>query len=57
MEVMITIGMTLAEVEKTIILATLKCVGFRRDKASKILGIGERTLYAKIKKYKEEQNV
>ena len=44
-------GMTMAQVEKAAIEATLKeTKGNRRKTASK-LGIGERTLYRKIKEY------
>jgi DNA-binding NtrC family response regulator len=44
-------GMTMAEVEKAAISAALlECQGNRR-KAAAVLGIGERTLYRKIKEY------
>jgi len=45
------IGRTLAEIEREAIRATLEMVNGHRAKAAKILGIGERTLYRKIKQY------
>ncbi len=47
-----TVGMTLAEMERELILNTLRSVGGNREKAAKILGIGLRTLYRKLKEYK-----
>jgi transcriptional regulator of acetoin/glycerol metabolism len=45
-------GMTMAEVERATIAAALReCQGNRRQAAAK-LGIGERTLYRKIKEFK-----
>jgi two-component system response regulator HydG len=44
-------GVNLNELEKTAILRTLEMVGGNRELASKMLGIGERTLYRKIKEY------
>ena len=41
----------LNELEKQAIIETLKKTGNNREKAAKILGIGERTLYRKIKEY------
>jgi two-component system response regulator HydG len=43
------IGKTLEEVENMLIQVTLKTTGGNREEAAKILGIGERTLYRKIK--------
>ena len=44
-------GMTMADVERATITAALReCQGNRR-KAAAMLGIGERTLYRKIKEY------
>jgi len=45
------IGRTMAEIEREVIKATLKMVNGHRAKAARILGIGERTLYRKIKEY------
>ncbi|HEV8150433.1 MAG TPA: helix-turn-helix domain-containing protein, partial [Gemmatimonadales bacterium] len=51
-EVLYRPGMTMAEVEKATISAALReCQGNRRQAAAK-LGIGERTLYRKIKEFK-----
>ena len=44
-------GVSLGELEKQAIVDTLKRTGNNREKAAKILGIGERTLYRKIKEY------
>jgi len=44
-------GMPLNELEKQAIIDTLAKTGNNREKAAKILGIGERTLYRKIKEY------
>lgn len=43
--------LTLNELEKQAIINTLARTGNNREKAAKILGIGERTLYRKIKEY------
>ena len=39
------------EIEKHYILETLKLAGGNREEAARLLGIGERTLYRKIKEY------
>jgi two-component system response regulator HydG len=44
-------GMALNELEKQAIIDTLAKTKNNREKAAKILGIGERTLYRKIKEY------
>ncbi len=44
-------GLSLNELEKQAIIDTLTKTGNNREKAAKILGIGERTLYRKIKEY------
>ncbi len=44
-------GLSLNELEKQAIIDTLAKTGNNREKAAKILGIGERTLYRKIKEY------
>jgi DNA-binding NtrC family response regulator len=43
--------MTMAEVEKATIEAALKEYRGNRRRAAEVLGIGERTLYRKIKAY------
>ncbi len=44
-------GISIEEAEKELIRNTLKMVEGNREQAAKILGIGERTLYRKIKEY------
>lgn len=44
-------GLSLNELEKQAIIDTLAKVGNNREQAAKLLGIGERTLYRKIKEY------
>jgi two-component system response regulator HydG len=44
-------GKTMAEIERVAILQTLEMVGGNREEAARVLGIGERTLYRKIKEY------
>jgi DNA-binding NtrC family response regulator len=44
-------GMTLADLEKNAIIAALREVAGNRRKAAEMLGMGERTLYRKIKEY------
>jgi two-component system response regulator HydG len=44
-------GMSLDELEKMAIQATLKRTDGNREQAAKILGIGARTLYRKLKEY------
>ncbi len=46
------VGLPLNELEKQAITDTLAKTKGNREKAAKILGIGERTLYRKIKEYK-----
>src|SRR5207245_206238 len=50
-EVLYRPGMTMADVERAAIEATLRETKGNRRKAAEILGIGERTLYRKIKEY------
>jgi len=45
------VGMTIRELERELIGATLEAVGGNRKEAAKMLGIGERTLYRKITEY------
>ena len=44
-------GVSISEAERQLIRNTLKMVGGNRSQAAQILGIGERTLYRKIKEY------
>jgi DNA-binding NtrC family response regulator len=50
-EVVYRSGMTMADVEKAAIEAALKEYRGNRRRAAEVLGIGERTLYRKIKAY------
>jgi DNA-binding NtrC family response regulator len=50
-EVVYRAGMTMADVEKAAIEAALRDAGGNRREAAEVLGIGERTLYRKIKAY------
>ncbi len=45
------LGKTLEEVERDLIAVTLEAVGGNRREAARRLGMGERTLYRKIKEY------
>ena len=44
-------GMRMAEVERAAIEAALKDTRGNRRKAAELLGVGERTLYRKLKEY------
>ena len=45
------VGRPLEEIERVFIAETLKLTGGNREQAADLLGIGERTLYRKIKEY------
>lgn len=45
------IGRPLDEIERLFIIETLQATGGNREEAARMLGIGERTLYRKIKEY------
>ncbi len=45
------VGISMVEAEKVLIRNTLKLTNGNREQAAKILGMGERTLYRKIKDY------
>jgi len=45
------VGRSLAEVERELVRENLKAYGGNREKTAKVLGIGERTLYRKIKEF------
>ncbi|HET9252807.1 MAG TPA: sigma-54 dependent transcriptional regulator [Candidatus Eisenbacteria bacterium] len=47
----LTVGMSMNEIERAAIEATLRSVGYDKQRAAKILGIGLRTLYRKQKEY------
>jgi len=44
-------GRSMEEVERALIAANLALLGGNREKTAKVLGMGERTLYRKIKQY------
>ncbi len=52
--VVIRPGMSMAEVERSAIEMTLRWTGGKKRKTAEILGIGERTLYRKIREYEAE---
>jgi two-component system response regulator HydG len=45
------VGRSLAEMERALIKANLDLMENNRERTAKVLGIGERTLYRKIKEY------
>ncbi len=45
------VGMTMQEIERAAIEATMRTVAYDKQKAAKMLGIGLRTLYRKLKEY------
>jgi two-component system response regulator HydG len=45
------VGISIEQAERELIRNTLRQTGGNREQAAKILGIGERTLYRKIKDY------
>jgi two-component system, NtrC family, response regulator HydG len=51
-DIHIRVGMTMEEIEKVAIEQTLRSVGYDKQKAAEILGIGLRTLYRKQKRYR-----
>jgi two-component system response regulator HydG len=51
------LGRPLAEVERYYIEEALKLTGDNREEASKMLGIGERTLYRKIQDWKQQAKI
>ena len=46
-------GMSLRDIEKSVILETLRRQRFNRTRSAKVLGIGIRTLQRKLKQYRE----
>ncbi len=50
------IGKPLVEIERRFIMETLQSVGGNREEAARLLGIGERTLYRKIKEFEAGKN-
>jgi DNA-binding NtrC family response regulator len=50
-------GMTMAEIERTAIEAALRETRGNRRRAAEMLGIGERTLYRKLREYQLGEGV
>ena len=46
-------GMSLQEIEKSVILGTLERQRYNRTRTARVLGIGIRTLQRKLKQYRE----
>jgi DNA-binding NtrC family response regulator len=53
----VTPGMTMAEIERGAIEAALRETRGNRRRAAELLGIGERTLYRKLREYQMEEGV
>ena len=53
-EVAVDSGMTLADIERVVIMETLKRQNFNRTRAARVLGIGIRTLQRKLKQYGQQ---
>jgi len=51
-DIYLRVGMTMEEIEKVAIEHTLRSVGYDKQKAAELLGIGLRTLYRKQKRYR-----
>jgi len=51
-DIYLRVGMTMEEIEKVAIEHTLRSVGYDKQKAAEMLGIGLRTLYRKQKRYR-----
>jgi len=47
----LNVGMSMQEIERAALEATLRAVGYDKQRAAKMLGIGLRTLYRKQKEY------
>jgi two-component system response regulator HydG len=45
------VGKSLEEIERHYIVETLRLTNGNREEAARLLGIGERTLYRKLKEY------
>ncbi|MBX7258119.1 MAG: sigma-54 dependent transcriptional regulator [Candidatus Hydrogenedentes bacterium] len=50
-EIRIPTGATMSEVERIVIEETMKVCGYNKEKCAKVLGIGLRTLYRKLKEF------
>ncbi|MBI2603783.1 MAG: helix-turn-helix domain-containing protein [Deltaproteobacteria bacterium] len=47
-------GMSMREIERSVILETLKWQSFNRTRTARVLGIGIRTLQRKLKQYRDD---
>lgn len=47
-------GMSMQEIERSVILETLRRQSFNRTKTARVLGIGIRTLQRKLKQYRDD---
>jgi DNA-binding NtrC family response regulator len=56
MVVRVTIGTSLAEVEKLVVLRTLEAAGGNKQRTARILGISRRGLYVKLESYGEHDS-
>jgi len=52
----VSVGSSLADMEKELILETLRKTGGNKTKAAKLLGIGVRTLYRKLDEYERDSS-
>lgn len=52
--IQVRVGSTVAEVEKRLILATLKECNGTKEKAAEILGISLKTLYNRLREYESQ---
>ena len=50
----VTVGTTIEEVERQLILATLDAVKGHKEKAAELLGISPKTLYNRLREYGSE---
>jgi DNA-binding NtrC family response regulator len=48
------VGGTIAEMERTLIMATLEKCGGHKEKAAEVLGLSPKTLYNRLRQYEEE---
>jgi DNA-binding NtrC family response regulator len=51
------VGGTIAEMERTLIMATLEKCGGHKEKAAEVLGLSPKTLYNRLRQYEEEDQV
>lgn len=56
-QVRFELGLTLADIERAVILETLRRQNFNRTRAARVLGIGIRTLQRKLKQYSSDLGI